>query len=110
MSPKSAGNPPGFITLDEEKRVSGLSLALRISDADTGRPLAVPVVVRIKERAILPAKNQSGYYLFFDLAPATYSVTVEADTYEYREEQIAIPRPDKKNPVYEIKIKSEVKT
>jgi hypothetical protein len=103
----------GFSTLSEETVSTRLSFALNILDEDTGKPPAVPVKVMIEGRdTIIPRKNLSGYFLFVDLPDGTYTVSVDADSYSQKKEDVKIPRPapDEKNPLFEIKIKRKLKT
>lgn len=82
-----------------------LSLALWLIDEFTQQGPAGRVEVKLKDGGPTAKKNLSGYFLFTDLAPGVYTVSVESDYYSTVEEAVDTSILDAKNPVVQIVLK-----
>lgn len=83
-----------------------LSLALWLIDEFTQQGPAGRVEVKLKDGGPTAKKNLSGYFLFTDLAPGVYTVSIESDYYSTVEEAVDTSILDAKNPVVQIVLKT----
>lgn len=81
---------------------SNLAFAILLIDEYTQEGPVGRVEVRLKDGGPKAIKNLSGYYLFTDLAPGVYTVSVESDHYSEAEKAVDTSILDLKNPVVQI--------
>ncbi|WP_298685460.1 hypothetical protein [uncultured Methanomethylovorans sp.] len=80
-----------------------LSFAVKLTDDLTKNETIGSIKVKVKETDKKAMKNTSGYYLFTDLKPGEYTVSIEPDLYFSQEITVDISSfPDQKNPISEI--------
>ena len=94
-----------FIARIADVLTSNLSFAALLIDEYTQEGPVGRVEVKLKEEGLKATKNLSGYFLFTDLAPGVYTVSVEADHYSTVEEAVDTSILDAKNPVVQIVLK-----
>lgn len=79
---------PSTSFIELERKLTSVSLAIQLLDVYTGGEALGRVSVSIAGNKA-PLKNPSGYYVFTDLPPATYDITVETEL--YLPETVAVP-------------------
>lgn len=80
-----------------------LSFAVKLTDDLTKTETIGSIKVKVKETDKKAMKNTSGYYVFTDLKPREYTVSIEPDLYFSQEITVDISSfPDQKNPISEI--------
>ena len=84
-----------------ETRVQRVSLAVRLTDDFTGRPVQGPISVTLQGRSDRPQANPDGYFVFTDLPPGTVPVRVRADAYLAEAFDVVLPLPNPRQPVHE---------
>ncbi|MDL1973315.1 MAG: hypothetical protein LWX55_00720 [Deltaproteobacteria bacterium] len=88
-----------FIAYLEDVITTNLSLAVWLTDENTGEKPIGRIKVTLEEGKIKAFKNLSGYYCFTDLSHKDYNLSIESDYYFPGDKTIAIPLPDPKKPV-----------
>jgi hypothetical protein len=94
-----------FIARIADVLTSNLNFAVLLIDEYTQQGPAGRVEVKLKDVGPKAMKNLSGYFLFTDLAPGVYTVSVESDYYSTVEEAVDTSILDAKNPVVQIVLK-----
>lgn len=94
-----------YIVYPGDVRTTNLSFAVWLIDEHTkGKPIG-NINVQIKEIDKKAVRNLSGYFLFVNLDPGEYSVSIDSDYYFPKEIKINTSSfPDGKNPVTEISL------
>ncbi|ODA40659.1 carboxypeptidase-like regulatory domain-containing protein [Desulfosporosinus sp. BG] len=87
-----------------QKTAKKVSLAVRVTDDYTLREPVGRIKVGIKEAVAGPVKNPSGYYVFTDLLPGSYSVEVASQYYLTGESAVNTALLDAKYPVLNISL------
>ena len=88
-----------FIAYLGDVITTNLSLAVWLTDENTGKKPIGRIKVTLEEGEIKAFKNLSGYYCFTDLSHKDYNLNIESDFYFPADKTIAIPFPDPKKPV-----------
>jgi len=94
-----------FIARIADVLTSNLNFAVLLIDEYTQEGPAGRVEVKLKDDGPTAKKNLSGYFLFTDLVPGVYTVSVESDCYSTVEEAVDTSILDAKNPVVQIVLK-----
>jgi hypothetical protein len=88
-----------FIAYLGDVITTNLSLAVWLTDENTGKKPMGRVKVTLEEGEIKAFKNLSGYHCFTDLYHKDYNLNIESDFYFPADKKIVIPLPDPKKPV-----------
>lgn len=88
-----------FIAYLGDVITTNLSLAVWLTDENTGKKPMGRVKVTLEEGEIKAFKNLSGYHCFTDLSHKDYNLNIESDFYFPADKKIVIPLPDPKKPV-----------
>lgn len=88
-----------FIAYLGDVITTNLSLAVWLTDENTGEKPMGRVKVTLEEGEIKAFKNLSGYHCFTDLSHKDYNLNIESDFYFPADKKIVIPLPDPKKPV-----------
>ena len=94
-----------FIAYLGDVITTNLSLAVWLTDENTGEKPIGRIKVTLEKGEIKAFKNLSGYYCFTDLSHKDYHLNIESDFYFPVDKTIAIPLPDPKKPVDTIILK-----
>jgi len=98
----------GYIAYLDEVISTNLSLAIWVTDDYTGKEPIGDIKMKITDAHIKTIKNPSGYYCFNDLAPGSYTISIDSDYYFQEEVEIDVPPVSdskRKNPVVKISMK-----
>ncbi len=88
-----------FIAYLGDVVTTNLSLAVWLTDENTGEKPIGRINVILEDAEIKAFKNLSGYYCFTDLSHKDYHLNIESDFYFPANKTIAIPLPDPEKPV-----------
>ena len=88
-----------FIAYLGDVITTNLSLAVWLTDENTGEKPIGRIKVTLDEGEIKAFKNLSGYHCFTDLYHKDYNLNIESDFYFPANKTIAIPLPDPEKPV-----------
>ena len=88
-----------FIAYLGDVITTNLSLAVWLTDENTGKKPMGRIKVTLEEGEIKAFKNLSGYHCFTDLSHKDYNLNIESDFYFPADKKIVIPLPDPKKPV-----------
>jgi len=94
-----------FVAYIGDVVTSNLTFAAVLTDEYTQEGPVGGVQVKLKEGGLKATENLSGYFLFVDLAPGSYTILVESDHYFPAEKSVDTPTLDAKNPVVQMVLK-----
>jgi hypothetical protein len=105
MTPLTPLVTDGYIAYFGHVIKTTLTFAIRVTDEVTRQEPVGNLKVIIKSANRTAVRNLSGYFLFTDLAPGTYTVRVESDFYFATEQTVDTTVLNPKQPVAEIVLK-----
>jgi hypothetical protein len=105
MAVQSPFSTPDFLAYVGDVLTTKLAFAVWLADGFTHRSPESSPRVMLMDGIVRAHKNLSGYFLFTDMAPGTYTVRTESELYLPAEVTVDTTALDPKNPVVQIALK-----